>query len=64
MNKKIISFFKEFIYMTIGFTTVGFLIFKLFNKSFGIENIIGFMIGWSIVKVIEMLIEKKKAEKE
>lgn len=63
MKKKIMEFAKEFILMAISFSVVGFIIFKLFDKNFSIANLAGFMIGWSIVKIIEMMIENKKSKK-
>jgi len=50
-KKKIMEFVKEFILMAITFSIVGIIIFKLFDMNFSIANVVGFMIGWSLIKI-------------
>lgn len=60
-NNKVIQFIKDFILMVFVISFVEFLFYKLkFVDIFSISYIIGFMIGWSIIQIIKIIIDNKK----
>lgn len=61
MKNKIIQFIKDFILMVSVISIVEFIFYKLeILSSFDITYIIGFMIGWSIVKLYVEIKKNKK----
>lgn len=61
MKKKVIELIKEMIGLAICMAIIECLFVQLhLMESFDIVTYFGFMIGWIIVKIIQMLMEKKK----
>ena len=60
MKKEFIQLAKEIVAMTICCIIVFTICDKIFNKAHSIENIIGFIVGWTLYKTIEILIKNKK----
>lgn len=59
MNIKFINFIKEFVYMFIGMIIIRFLFYKVnLINDFSISSVFWFMVGWTIVKAIELMLKK------
>lgn len=57
----VIQFIKDFVLMIIVISFVEFIFYKLnFIRSFSFSYIVGFMIGWSIIQIIKLIIDNKK----